>query len=82
MSHPHWLPISFIAVLATGAVAVPRQMPALIWNATVSTPIGLYVLHPISDLRAFDMSASLLRDSLEYPESRMNSQGEAGVWQR
>ncbi len=57
MTHPDWLSISFVSLLAVGAIVVPEQEPALIWNATASTPIGLYLLRPINGLHAMDLIA-------------------------
>ncbi len=57
MTRPDWLSISFVALLAIGAVATPKQEPALVWNATASAPVGLYVLQPVSSLHAMDLVA-------------------------
>lgn len=43
------------AVLALGATTVWRLPPLLVWNATASSPIGLYRVSPARELRAGDM---------------------------
>ncbi len=43
------------AMLAIGAPALVRPTPQLIWNATASTPIGLYALRPIRRLHAMEL---------------------------
>lgn len=43
------------AMLAIGAPALVRPAPWLIWNATASTPIGLYALRPIGRLHAMEL---------------------------
>ncbi len=57
MTHVHGLSITLAAALAIGALIVPRQGPALIWNATASTPIGLYALRPTPGLHAMELVA-------------------------
>lgn len=57
MIHPSRLSISLVSALAICAVLVPRQGPVLIWNATASTPIGLYALRPAATLRAMELVA-------------------------
>jgi conjugative transfer signal peptidase TraF len=51
------LSMALVAALAAGALVVPRQDPALIWNATASTPIGLYALRPTVRLHAMELVA-------------------------
>ena len=47
-----------IATLATGGVALFHPVPRLIWNATASTPIGLYALRPIGQLHPHELVAA------------------------
>ncbi|QXX76140.1 S26 family signal peptidase [Methylovirgula sp. HY1] len=46
-----------VSLLSIGAVVTPRQQTALIWNATASTPIGLYALQPRGQLHVMDLVA-------------------------
>jgi conjugative transfer signal peptidase TraF len=57
MTRADRLSITFVSVLAIGALAVPRQDSVLIWNATASTPIGLYALEPSGHLHVMDLVA-------------------------
>ncbi len=57
MTRTHGLSIQLVAALAIGALLVPRQGPALIWNATASTPVGLYALRPAPELHAMELVA-------------------------
>jgi conjugative transfer signal peptidase TraF len=57
MMPPRSLSIGLASLLAIGAVVTPRQHAVLIWNATASTPIGLYALRPSQQLRAMDLVA-------------------------
>jgi conjugative transfer signal peptidase TraF len=45
------------ALLAIGGPAIVPPAPRLIWNATASTPIGLYALRPIGRLHAMELLA-------------------------
>lgn len=47
--------LTYIATLAAGGLVFVQPAPRLIWNATASTPTGLYVLHPAGRLRALDL---------------------------
>ncbi|MCP3476450.1 S26 family signal peptidase [Bradyrhizobium sp. CCGUVB1N3] len=44
-----------MAVCAASGLALFRPAPRLIWNATASTPIGLYALHPVGRLRGLEL---------------------------
>jgi conjugative transfer signal peptidase TraF len=57
MMRAHGLLIALVSSLAIGALIVPRQGPALIWNATASTPIGLYALRPTAGLHVMELVA-------------------------
>jgi len=57
MMRAHGLSIALVSALAIGALIVPRQGPALIWNATASTPVGLYGLRPGAPLQTMELVA-------------------------
>ncbi|MGY3441290.1 S26 family signal peptidase [Bradyrhizobium sp. USDA 4473] len=46
---------TYLAVLAAGAFAIIRPAPRLIWNATASTPTGLYRLAQAGPLHALEL---------------------------
>lgn len=46
---------TYVAALAIGAFAFTRPAPRLIWNATASTPTGLYSLAPVGKLHALEL---------------------------
>jgi conjugative transfer signal peptidase TraF len=46
---------TYVAALAIGAFAFTRPAPRLIWNATASTPTGLYQLGPVGKLHALEL---------------------------
>ena len=51
-----------IAVAASALMATPvivPMRPLLLWNATASTPVGLYVLRPAQDLRTGELVAAM-----------------------
>ncbi len=48
---------TYFAVLAVGALSCVSVTPRLIWNATASTPVGLYVVQPASRLAVGDLAA-------------------------
>jgi conjugative transfer signal peptidase TraF len=48
---------TYLAVLAAGGLAFFHPAPRLIWNATASTPTGLYVLRPVGQLRRLELVA-------------------------
>lgn len=45
------------AMLGVGALALFHPAPRLVWNATASTPTGLYALHPAGRLKALELVA-------------------------
>lgn len=47
--------VTCFAMLAAGALAFIHPAPRLIWNATASTPVGLYLLHPVGELRTLEL---------------------------
>lgn len=49
------LMLTYIAALVAGALVFVHPAPRLIWNATASTPTGLYTLHPIGQLSALEL---------------------------
>lgn len=48
---------TYFALLGVGALAFFHPAPRLIWNATASTPTGLYALRPIGHLHALELVA-------------------------
>jgi type IV secretory pathway protease TraF len=46
---------TYLAMLAAGGLAFVHPAPRVIWNATASTPTGLYTLHPIRQLRTTEL---------------------------
>jgi conjugative transfer signal peptidase TraF len=48
---------TYFAMLSVGALAFFHPAPRLIWNATASTPTGLYALRPTGKLRALELVA-------------------------
>ncbi|GLR90305.1 S26 family signal peptidase [Bradyrhizobium iriomotense] len=59
-----YLMLTYIAALVAGALAFLHPAPRLIWNATASTPIGLYALHPVGELRALELVAVRLPEPI------------------
>lgn len=59
-----YLILTYIAALVAGALAFLHPAPRLIWNATASTPVGLYVLHPIGELRVLELVAVRLAEPI------------------
>lgn len=57
MTRFSYLMLTYIAALVAGALAFLHPAPRLIWNATASTPVGLYVLHPVGELRTLELVA-------------------------
>jgi conjugative transfer signal peptidase TraF len=57
MMRAHGLSIALVSSLAIGALIVPWQGPALIWNATASTPVGLYAIQPPAGLHTMELVA-------------------------
>ncbi|MCK1699884.1 S26 family signal peptidase [Bradyrhizobium sp. 146] len=50
-----YLMLTYIAALVAGALVFVHPAQWLIWNATASTPTGLYTLHPIGQLRVLEL---------------------------
>ncbi len=48
---------TFVAMAGVGALAFFHPAPRLIWNATASTPTGLYALQPIGRLHVRELVA-------------------------
>jgi conjugative transfer signal peptidase TraF len=48
---------TYFAMLGIGGLAFVHPAPRLIWNATASTPTGLYALRPIGHLHAMELVA-------------------------
>ena len=46
---------TYFAMLGIGALAFFHPAPRLIWNATASTPTGLYALHPLGTLHTLEL---------------------------
>src|SRR5208283_1825400 len=57
MSRFGYVIVTYLAVLAAGGLAFFHPAPRLIWNATASTPTGLYVLRPVGQLRRLELVA-------------------------
>jgi conjugative transfer signal peptidase TraF len=45
-----WVMATYVATLGATASAFVHPLPRFIWNASVSVPIGLYVVHPARTL--------------------------------
>ena len=48
---------TYFAMLAVGGLAFIHPALRLIWNATASTPTGLYALRPVGQLHAIELVA-------------------------
>lgn len=46
---------TYFAMLGIGAMALFHPAPRLIWNATASTPTGLYALRPVGKLQVMEL---------------------------
>ena len=57
MSRFGYVMTTYVAMLAIGSLAFFHPAPRLIWNATASTPTGLYALHPVGELHALELVA-------------------------
>lgn len=53
-----WAAATSVAVLAIGASSFAHPAPWLLWNATASTPVGLYVVQPVRTLHVGDLVAA------------------------
>ena len=52
-----WFFTTYFAILGAGTSVVIHPAPRLIWNATASTPVGLYRLQSVSTLHVGDLIA-------------------------
>jgi hypothetical protein len=57
MSRFGYVMSTYVAMLAAGALVFFHPAPRLIWNATASTPTGLYALRPAGPLHALELVA-------------------------
>ena len=48
---------TYFAMLGIGGLAFVHPVPRLIWNATASTPTGLYALRPVGRLYGMELVA-------------------------
>ncbi|HEY2010843.1 MAG TPA: S26 family signal peptidase [Rhizomicrobium sp.] len=48
---------TYLMTLAIGVFSLFPHIPRLLWNASASTPVGLYSLHPANQLRVGDLVA-------------------------
>jgi conjugative transfer signal peptidase TraF len=55
MRRSGWIISTCASVLVFSATASFRPAPMAVWNATASTPIGLYLVRPANDLRVADL---------------------------
>ncbi len=58
MTRAIYVMMASLAILGTSIPAFLHPAPRLIWNATASTPIGLYTLRPIGQLHVRDLVAA------------------------
>jgi conjugative transfer signal peptidase TraF len=58
MSRFGYVMSTYFATLGLGASAFFHPAPRLIWNATASTPTGLYALRPVGRLQALELVAA------------------------
>ncbi|MGX1413528.1 S26 family signal peptidase [Bradyrhizobium elkanii] len=56
--------VTYFAMLIASGLALVHPAPRLIWNATASTPVGLYALHPVGDLHALELVAVRLPEPI------------------
>lgn len=64
MSRPGYVAATGLAVVGVVLAAAVSVSPKLLWNASASTPIGLYALQPAHDLHVGDVVAVTLPRSL------------------
>jgi conjugative transfer signal peptidase TraF len=57
MTRAGWAIATCAATLAVGQSAFFRPLPKLIWNASASVPIGLYVVRPAGTLQVAELVA-------------------------
>jgi conjugative transfer signal peptidase TraF len=59
MSRFGYMMTTYLMTLAIGTFSLFHHTPRLMWNASASTPVGLYSLHPADQLRVGDLVADL-----------------------
>ena len=59
-----WLPASAFAIAAITVPIVFKGPPLVIWNASASVPIGLYVVRPGAQLQPGDLAVAQLSASV------------------
>ena len=59
MSRFGYVMTTYFVVLGVGVLAFLHPAPRFIWNATASTPTGLYALQPIGRLHALELVVAL-----------------------
>ena len=52
-----WVMATYFSAMATVGAAFVKPLPRLIWNASASTPIGLYAVRPPGALRDTELVA-------------------------
>ncbi len=57
MSRFGYLVTTCVMALAIGDFSLFHHTPRLLWNGSASTPVGLYSLHPVGQLRVGDLVA-------------------------
>lgn len=57
MSRFGYVMMTYFAMLGIGCLALVHPAPRLIWNATASTPTGLYALRPVGQLHVLELVA-------------------------
>ena len=57
MTRLGWFFTTYFAILGVGTSVAIHPAPRLIWNATASTPVGLYRLQSVSTLHVDDLIA-------------------------
>ncbi len=50
-----WAMTTYFVMLGAGASAFFHPLPRLIWNASASVPIGLYIVHPARSLHVTEL---------------------------
>ena len=57
MSRFGYFMLTYLIALCLGIFSLFHHTPRLMWNASASTPVGLYSLHPVDRLRVGDLIA-------------------------
>jgi conjugative transfer signal peptidase TraF len=66
MSRLAYVMISYFAVLGIVIIALINPSPRLLWNASASAPIGLYVIHPTADPHVGELVAIMPSEPLAH----------------